>query len=149
MSRILFSVLPALLFVFSSCGGSADKKVPELASEMCKCFESMQKELSPVAQAFYKDVAKAAKPSAAFQNGLDNMDSVEAEAIRAGLLNIDEKDSKVNQCMEAYERKYEKETTRDEDGLVRKVLEEMRKNNACPLGAAIVNLGIEGQKQGK
>lgn len=149
MKRILFTVLPAMLFIFSSCGGSADKKVPELASDMCKCFESMQKELSPVAQEFYKEVAKSTKPAATFQNGLENMDSAEAGAIRAALMNIDDKDSKVNQCMEAYERKYAKETTRDEDGLVRKVLEEMRKNNSCPLGAAIVNLGIEGQKKGK
>lgn len=109
----------------------------------------MQKGLTPVAQAFYKDVAKAAKPSVAFQNGLDNMDSTEADAIRASFLSMDEDGSKVNLCIDAFDNKYEKETTSNKSALLRKVLAEMQKNSACPVGAAVMNLGVEGGQMDK
>lgn len=144
MRRILFAVLPAILFIFSSCGsGSADRKVPELATEMCKCFESMNKGLSPAATALYKEVASATKPSATLKNGLENMDPAEAAAVSTSLMSLDDENSEIAKCMEAFDRKYEKETTRDRKSLFNNLLEEMRKNSTCPIGAAMINITIE------
>lgn len=148
MKRILFTILPAMLFVFSSCGGgTADGKVPELANEMCHCYESMQQTLSPAALQLYKDVAKATDPSAAFQAGLAKLDKAEADTIARSLMNITNSDSKVYLCLQEYDRRHEKETTRDKKKLLRKLLTELQKNTACPLSAAIVNLGIKRQEQ--
>lgn len=144
MHRVLFAVLPAMLFIFSSCAsGSADGKVPELASEMCKCFETMNKEISPAAAALYKEVAAAPKPGATLRNGLENMEPSEAAAIATAMGQLEDESTEIGKCVKAFDRKYEKETTRDRESLFRKLLEEMRKNASCPIGAALINLSVE------
>jgi GTP cyclohydrolase FolE2 len=148
MKRLLLMTLPVLSFIFSSCGGgTADGKVPELASEMCQCYESMQQSLTPAAMQLYKDVAKASDPSVAFQAGLAKLNRAETDTVARGLMRVTSASSPVYQCLKAYDKKHEKETTRDKNALLRKLLVELQKNTACPLSAAIVNLGIKRQEQ--
>ncbi|MBL7727395.1 MAG: hypothetical protein JNM68_06920, partial [Dinghuibacter sp.] len=110
MRYILLLLAPVALF-FSSCGGTADGKVPELASEMCKCYESMQTGISPAALQFYKDVAKSADPATEFKTGLEKLNPEDAQAVGKEFMKITQPGSTVYSCLQAYDRKHEKETT--------------------------------------
>ncbi len=56
--KSFFSLLFASLLLVS-CSGSADNKVPELASEMCGCFDPVEKSMSADALALMKNVSTA------------------------------------------------------------------------------------------
>lgn len=139
--KLQLSIL-SLGFIFFSCSGSADKKVPELANEMCDCFTKFQQDLSPEAMALMKTVSASASPQADMMAGMSKLKPEDATAFAAKMQSIATKGSDVFSCMEAFDKKHGKETTKDKKALTEKLLKEMRSNVNCPVGAAIVNLSV-------
>ena len=45
--------------------------------------------------------------------------------------------------MENFDKKHSKETTKDRKALMEKLLKAMRAKGNCPVGAAIVSLGVK------
>lgn len=131
-----------------SCGtGSADKKVPELADEMCNCFTGFQKDLSPGVMALLKEVAVSGNPRQAMQDALAKLKPEEAAPFIEKFRQISLSTSEVNKCMQEFDRKHAKETTRDKKALTEKLLTEMQHNGNCPAGAAVVNIGLQQMKR--
>lgn len=140
---ILFT---GLLFLLVSCGtGSADKKVPQLADEMCDCFTGFQKDLSPAVIALMKQVSVSANPRQEMQEGLAKLKPEEANAFIEKFKQISDRTSEVNKCMQEFDKKHAEETTKDKKALTGKLLKEMQANGNCPAGAAVVNIGLQQQ----
>ncbi len=137
---MLAGVATCILFV--ACGGSADRKVPELADEMCNCFTSMEKELSPEGLAILKATATAADPQAEMTKGIGKLKPAEALVFGQKIQSIADKGSAVYACLEAFDKKHGKETTKDKKALTKRMLNEMRSKGDCPVGAAVVNLSV-------
>lgn len=138
--------LCSLLFVsiiLLSCSGSADRKVTELADDMCGCFDSFEKSLSSDAQALMKTVSTADNPQAAMMTGISKLKQDDAMAFSEKLKSIGAKGSPVSSCMENFDKKHSKETTKDKKALMEKLLKAMRAKGNCPAGAAIVSLGLK------
>jgi hypothetical protein len=131
------------LFLLTSCSGSADKKVPELANEMCGCFDAVEKTLSSDALALMKTVSLADDPQSAMMTGIGKLKQEEAVSLAEQLKSIGTKGSAVADCMQHFDKNHSKETTKDKKALMEKLLKEMRANGNCPVGAAIVSLGIK------
>ncbi len=146
MRYILLLLAPVALF-FSSCGGTADGKVPELASEMCRCFESMQAESSPAIQQFYKDAAKSENASTAFKSGLEKLTPEEAQVVAKDFAKITQRGTDINNCIEKFDEKHKKETTREKMKLMKRIVSEMQKNVNCPVGAIVLGMGIQQQEK--
>jgi transcriptional regulator of heat shock response len=125
---------------FYSCKGSADSKVPELANEMCNCFDSFEKSLSEDAKILLKDVGKAEKPQEVMMAGMQKLKPEDATAFATQLQDLIKSSSPVSKCMQDFDKKHGKETTTDKKELTLKILKEMQKNNGCYVGAAIVNM---------
>lgn len=138
---ITIGVACSLLF-FSCDSGSADKKVPELASEMCGCFDTFQQSLSPGVKELMKAVSVAANPQAEMMQGMSKLKPDEAASFSEKLKSIGTKGSEVFNCMEAFDKKHAKETTKDKKALTEKLLTEMQATGNCHTGAAIVNLSL-------
>lgn len=136
----------AITLTLFSCGlGSADKKVPELANEMCDCFTGFQKDLSPDVIALLKKVSVSANPRQEMQEELAKLKPEEANAFIEKFKQISDRTSEVNKCMQEFDKKHAKETTKDKKGLTEKLLKEMQANGNCPAGAAMVNIGLQQQ----
>lgn len=132
-----------LFIAFTSCSsGSADKKIPELANEMCGCFDNFQQSLSPGAKDLMKAVSVAANPQSEMMQGMSKLKPEEAASFSEKLKSIGTKGSEVFNCMEAFDKKHAKETTKDKKALTEKLLTEMQSIGNCPAGAAIVNLSL-------
>ena len=131
------------LVLLASCSGSADKKVPELANEMCGCFDAVEKKLSPDALTLMKTVSTAEDPQSAMMSGIGKLKQEEAVSLAEQLKSIGTKGSAVADCMQNFDKNHIKETTKDKKALMEKLLKEMRANGNCPVGAAIVSLGIK------
>jgi hypothetical protein len=129
-----------VLSVIYSCKGSADSKVPELANEMCGCFESLKTNLSEDAKNVFKEVAKSDKPQETMMTAMRKLKPEDAKAMGEQLQSVGSVSSPVYQCMQDFEKKHSKETTTDGKALVEKVLVEMQKKPECFIGAAILNL---------
>ncbi len=141
MKPLIISLL--FLVLLSACSsGSADKKVPELANEMCDCFTNFQKELSPDAITLLKKVSSSANPQADLTAGLGTLKPEDAASFAQKFSSIGTKGTTVFDCLETFDKKHSKETTKDKKGLTEKMLKEMQGATNCPVGAAVVNLGI-------
>lgn len=147
MKKIVVSIIAATsLFVFAGCSGSADKKVPELANEMCDCFTKFQQGLSPEGKELMKAVSVSANPQSELITGMSKLKPEDAAAFAENLKSIGTKGSDVYSCMEAFDKKHGKETTKDKKVLTEKLLSEMQGNTNCPVGAAIVNMSVAKDK---
>lgn len=140
----LFTTATILVALFiSSCSGSADSKVPQLANEMCDCFTNFQKDMSPEVMDLLKKVSSSATPQADLQAGIAKLKPEDAVQFTQKFSSIATKGTEVFSCMEAFDKKHAKETTKDKKALSEKLLKEMQGNTNCPTGAAVVNLGIK------
>jgi hypothetical protein len=137
----------SLIILFSSCAGSADKKVPELAGEMCDCFTKFQTSLSPEAKDLMKAVSVSANPQAEMMTGMQKLKPEDAADFASKMQSIGTKGSDVYACMEAFDKKHGKETTADKKGLTEKLLAQMQANGNCPVGAGIINLSLAKDKK--
>lgn len=138
-------IYPAALFiiVLSACSGTADNKVPELANEMCDCFTNFQQTISADAKDLMKAVAVSSDAQSEMMKGIAKLKPEDATDFGEKLRAVGTKGSDVYSCMEAFDKKHSKETTKDKEALTEKLLAEMRKNGNCPVGAAIVNLSLK------
>lgn len=144
--KVVFSAVAALI-VFASCSGSADKKVPELANEMCGCFDNMQKSYSEDVIKLLKEVSVAAEPQQALMNGMSKLKPEDAKKLTETLAEMSDKNTAVFKCLEAFDKKHAAETTTNRMQLTEKLLTQMQQQVNCPAGAAIVNLGFSKQKK--
>ncbi len=143
--RSMIAIAASLGILYSCSSGSADKKIPQLADEMCDCFDGFQKDLSPPVIALLKQVSVAPNPRKEMQEGLAKLKSEEAESFIEKFKQISEKTSAVNKCMQEFDKRHGKETTKDKQSLTLKLLKEMQQNKNCPAGAAVVNIGLQQQ----
>jgi pyoverdine/dityrosine biosynthesis protein Dit1 len=138
MKQLISIALSAALLI--SCSGTADNKVPVLAGEMCDCFDSFQQSLSADAKQLLKEVALAENPQQVLMNGIAKLKPDDAKAFAEKLQSLADKKTAIAQCMDNFDKKHSKETTKDRDALLQKLLAEMRRNGNCYTGAAIINL---------
>jgi hypothetical protein len=143
MKKVMISVITTCVLIsFIACSGSADKKVPALANEMCGCFDKFQQSLSADAMGLMKSISTAANPQSEMMDGLSKLKQEDALSFGEKMKSIGTKGSEVYTCMEAFDKKHSKETTKDRNSLMEKLLKEMKANGNCPVGAAIVNLSL-------
>lgn len=148
MKKIMLPILAVSILVsITGCAGSADKKVPELANEMCGCFTQFQQSLSAETKDLMKAVSIAADPQAELMTGMSKIKPADAVSFAEKMKSIGSKGTDVYSCMEAFDKKYGKETTTDKGALKEKLLKEMQSQANCPVGAAIVNLSLANTKQ--
>jgi hypothetical protein len=134
------------LFLLSACSGSADKKIPELANEMCDCFTKFQQDLSPEAIDMMKAISVSENPQTELMTGMSKVKPEDAASLGQKLQSIGTKGSDVYTCMEEFDKKHSKETTKDKAALTEKLLKAMQSQGNCPVGAAIVNLSAAKDK---
>ena len=139
-SSIIF--LLSLVLLAGCSSGSADKKVPALANEMCGCFDKFQQSISNEAKELMKSVSTSADPQKEMMSGISKLKPEDALSFGEKLKSVGIKGSDVYSCMEAFDKKHSSETTKDKTALTEKLLMEMQANGNCPVGAAIVNLSL-------
>jgi hypothetical protein len=136
-------LVPALIFWLYSCkSGSADNKVPELADEMCDCFTTFQKRFDRESVDLLKLVSISADPKTVLQNGIKEMTPEKAEFFTRQIQSLGDKSSSVYTCLEGFDKKHGKETTKSKSELKNKLLTELQGKKDCFTSAAMVNLDI-------
>lgn len=127
---------------FQSCKqGSADKKVPEIAAEMCGCFDEFKKTLTPEDLEVMKAVSLASKPDEVLKGEFSKMDPAKAVSFSGKMQSVGDKKSAVYKCLEEFDKKHARETTADKKALTEKLLARLQAMN-CTIGAAMVNLSL-------
>jgi hypothetical protein len=141
MKKIL--TLPAvIIFLYSCKPGSADNKVPELANEMCDCFSTFQKRFDRESVELLKLVSISEDPKTVLQDGIKKMTPEKAEFFTRQIQSLGDKSSSVYSCMEAFDKKHGKETTKSKSGLKNNLLTALQQKGDCYTSAAMVNLDI-------
>ncbi len=138
----LFLVLAVILSIYSCKSGSADKKVPELANEMCDCFTAFQKRFDSESASLLKEVSTSSDPKTLFQEGVRKMTPEKADFFTRQIQSLGDKSSSVYACLSDFDKKHGKETTKSKSELKKKLLVELQKRGSCFTAAAMVNLDI-------
>lgn len=138
-------VVPALTMMISCTEGSADKKVPELADEMCNCFDEFSQSVSEQEMAIFKEVSTAEQPQKVLSAAFRKLEAADATGLAEKMKSIGDRNATVFKCLEAFDKKHSKETTTDKEKLTEKLLKELQADH-CNIGAAIINLSL---KKGK
>jgi hypothetical protein len=141
----MLPVFFSIIIILSACKGSADKKVPEFASEMCGCFDSFKQSITPEEMNIFKEVSVAEYPQEVLQNAIKKMDGSKAAAFTEKIKSVGEKTSPVYVCIQEFDKKHVKETTQDKKALTEKLFAQLQANN-CIIGAAIINLSLKSGK---
>jgi len=144
IKNISLTCLLSGLILFGSCkSGSADKKVPELANEMCDCFSTFQKRFDSESASLLKEVSTSSDPKNLFQEGIRKMSPEKAEFFSRQIQSLGDKSSSVYSCLSDFDKKHGKETTKSKSELKKKLLTELQKKGNCFTAAAMVNLDIQ------
>lgn len=137
------AVIAAVSILLVSCGsGSVDKKVPELANEMCNCFSAFQERFDSESVSLLKEVSNSADPKAVLQEGIKKMTPEKAEFFTRQIQSLGDKSSSVYACLADFDKKHGKETTKNKSDLKKELLASFQKNGNCFTAAAMVNLDI-------
>jgi hypothetical protein len=136
-------IVPAVIFLLYSCKpGSADKKVPELANEMCDCFSALQKRFDTESVELLKLVSTSTNPKRVLQDGISKMTPEKSSFFTRQIQSLGDKNSKVYLCLQDFDKKHGKETTKSKGMLKRNLLKELQQKNDCFTAAAMINLDI-------
>lgn len=145
MYRLKSSLLSFSVLFFVSCN-SADSKIPAMAADMCGCFDKLKSGISTEAAAVFDKVKNSPDPQKTLQEEIVKLKPEEAQELAATLSQMGNSGSEIGQCMQAIDKKYGAETTTDKKALLEKIASEMKKNNQCAVGAAIISIGAKNSK---
>jgi hypothetical protein len=145
--NIIKWIVPVFLLTGACQSGSADKKVPQLANEMCDCFTKFQASLTPEGRSLMKEVSVSGDPQADMIAGMSKLKPEDAVDFSKKMSSMGDKSSELYRCMEAFDKKHGKETTKDKKALTEKLLSEMQGKTDCPAGAAIINLSLARERK--
>lgn len=141
MKKSIFTIV--VILSFCSCKpGSADRKVPVLANEMCDCFTTFQKRFDSESASLLKEVSTSSDPKTLFQEGIRKMTPEKADFFTRQIQSLGDKSSSVYACLADFDKKHGKETTKSKSELKKKLLAELQKKGNCFTAAAMVNLDI-------
>lgn len=135
---VLFS---AIALVFASCNMASDADYKNMASDMCDCFNGVQKDLSPKAQSIIIESAgDEEKLTAAFEEYAteDPTAAMDDAVVLQGLENGEAIDC-INKLEKKYDKVYSLDSEEEVQAKVAKVLEGMK---GCEFTLAIMKMGM-------
>jgi hypothetical protein len=146
MKKFLMMLAVAGSVATISCKSSADKKMPELANDICNCMSMLEKDLSADAKKIITDAASASDPSTAMQKAMmdipaDKQMEIASEMMKMG--EMQDQSKGVGACMKKLQDKYEDVKTMDSDKTILKKVIAALEEKKCNFAATIMKLGAK------
>jgi hypothetical protein len=138
-------------FFMSSCG-TADNKVPQIASDFCNCFTSMERDLSTGTKSIIAKAADAEDPEKSLTDAVMNLNEEEQTKIGTEMMSLgdmENESSEVGRCIKSVEKKYDNEYTLNQEKFAQKIVKELESKQGCSFTASLLKLGLKMEKKGK
>lgn len=132
----------SLAFMIASCS-SVDKKVPEIATEICNCFSPLDKQMSPDLKAILIKAGEADKPKEVFDDLIVALPDGKRDTIlkeMQTLIVVGDPGSEVNQCMNDFKNRYSSGKTKDRDKFYTNLFNELKAKPGCELSRAMFKI---------
>jgi len=145
MRRYSTSLLTVYTIVLFSCS-SADKKIPEIATDFCNCFNKMEKSISQRTIDILINVSNADDPQASLKEEMDKLSPEEFKKVKAeiSVLRLTDDDrSELGACIREAEKKYGKAYTTDQKKFGEKIIKELESRGDCKLTTAVWKFGLK------
>jgi len=150
MKRNHFLLLTiSLTLLIASCD-TVDKKVPEISTDICNCFSSLDKQMSPDLKAIFIKAGNAEKPTETLGNELLSLPEGKRDTVMKEmqvLMVIGDPSSEINQCMSGFKKKYAGGKTKDRDKFYQNLFVEMKNRPGCELARAAMMLTYKETKK--
>jgi hypothetical protein len=144
-------VLLAGVFVLIATGcQSADKQVPEIASDFCACFTDMEKDMSTQTKDIMHKAAISNDPENSMKSDVEALsddDKMKVGTEMMSLGSMQDKDSEVGRCMEDVAKKYDKAKTFNEKKFMEKLIKELDEKPSCRFTADLMRIGLKTQEK--
>ncbi len=146
MKKIVY-LLPVVVVIISiaSCS-TADQKVPQMATDFCNCFSTMERELSESTKNIVAKASLAENPELSIQNAVLALNEEEQVTIAGEMESfsqMDDENSEVGKCIKNVEKKYDKAYTFNQDKFAQKVIKELESRQGCSFTASLLKLGLK------
>lgn len=147
MKRNLLLII-SLALVIASCS-SVDKKVPEIATEICNCFSSLDKQMSPDLKAIFIKAGAADKPQEALGDELLSQEPAKRDSLMKELqtlIIIGDPSSELNKCMNDFKKRYSGGKTKNRDKFYANLFAELEGKPGCQLALAAFKISYKETK---
>jgi hypothetical protein len=127
-----------------SCN-QADNKVPGIATDLCQCFSSIEKNSSPQTKEIFLKASNASDPKKILQEEISLLDENAQVIVRKDLLifsEIDKPASSIGKCIGAIKKKYGKANAFNETKFTQKIVEELQSKAGCSFTASVMKMGM-------
>lgn len=129
---------------FNSCN-DADDKVPGIATDMCQCFSSTEKNLAPQTKEIFLKASNAADPKKVLIEEIAKLDEAAQLLVSNDLLvfsEIENPNSAIGKCMAAIKKKYGKANAFNETRFAKKIIKELESKRGCAFTSYIMKVGM-------
>src|SRR5688572_950302 len=147
--RNLFLLAGLFALIATGCQ-SADKQVPEIASDFCACFTDMEKNMSTQTKDIMHKAAVSNDPENSMKGDVEALTDEEKMKVGTEMMSLgsmQDKDSEVGRCMEDVAKKYDKAKTFNEKKFMEKLIKELEGKSACRFTADLMRIGLKTQEK--
>lgn len=123
----------------------ADDKVPGIATDLCNCFSSTEKNLAPQTKEIFLKASNAADPKKVLQEEIAKLDEATQALVSNDLLvfaEIENPQSQMGKCIAAIKKKYGKANAFNETRFAKKIVKELESRQGCSFTSYIMKMGM-------
>jgi cell shape-determining protein MreC len=137
MKSVSIVTILCLSVFFSSCGNSS-ANMNKLADDMCGCFSSAQTKMDAEIAGLFNKVSNSETQQEMAKLKPEKLKEV-TEIIQA----VGSKDSPISKCLSDFDKTHEGTKTINRKQLALDIAAQMKKNNNCALGTAVIYMGAK------
>jgi septal ring factor EnvC (AmiA/AmiB activator) len=142
MKSVSFVTIVCLSVFFTSCGNSSTNTA-KLADDMCGCFTSAQSKMDAEITELFNKVNNSETPQQTLQQEMAKLKPEKLKEVTELIQSVGSKDSPISKCLSDFDKTHEGTKTTNRKQLAHDIAAQMKKNNNCALGTAVIYMGAK------
>ncbi len=142
MKSVSFVTILGLTMLFFSCGNAANNTA-KLADDMCGCFSSAQSKMDAETTDLFNKVSNSETPQQTLQQEMAKLNPEKLKTVTEIIQSVGSKDSPISKCLSDFDKNHQGTKTTDRKQLALEIAAQMKKNNNCALGTAVIYMGAK------
>jgi hypothetical protein len=139
------SMCLALCILLVSCSSGASN-IPQLANDMCKCFESAQMKMDAETVAFFELVKNSDNQQLTLQQEMAKLKPEKLKTVTDIILSVGNKESDVYKCLSDFDKNHTGTKTTNRQKLATDIAAKMKEDKSCVLGSVVMSMGAKSIK---
>jgi septal ring factor EnvC (AmiA/AmiB activator) len=142
MKSVSLLITICLSVFFFSCGNSS-ANMTKLADDMCGCFSSVQTKMDAETTELFNKVSNSETPQQTLQQEMAKLKPEKLKTVTEIIQSVGSQDSPISKCLSDFDKTHQGTKTTNRKQLALDIAAQMKKNNNCALGTAVIYMGAK------